>query len=222
MPIATVTGARLMMVPKLNVDSPGVSTTFTGMPSFPAATAKASASSPSRAPIAIWAPLRSSAVHDRATTSIEPAGGDRCSVTSSAVGCGAYMWTFPPAAAASSAFHTAPSPSPATTTLRPFKSRNTGSAASGVMRAGRVSVGGTFEVISHHGMGWREATALRVWRPTLAYSAASGMAGRAADNMRFISGTQEPQLVPALQASPTSSAVPAPAPIAASMRLRPT
>ena len=125
---------------------------------------------------------------------------------SSALGCGAYTWTFPPAAAASSAFHTAPSPSPATTTRRPFKSRNTGSAASGVMRAGRVSVGGSFEVISHHGDGLPRSHYTACLAAALAYSAASGMAGRAADNMRFISGTQEPQLVPALQASPTSSA----------------
>ena len=54
------------------------------------------------------------------------------------------------------------------------------------------------------------------------YSAAAGRARRTAPSSVLISGRQEPQLVPARVASPTSDAEQAPSAIAASTRRRPT
>ncbi len=139
MPITT--GERLTMVPNENVEMSGMSTILTGTPCSHAAAAKACASSPARAPIARVAPARSSARHSRSMMRMLPAGGDSRSASRSDEGAVVKTSTCAPAAATSSAFHTRPSPAPATTARRPLRSKKTGSTARAPMRAGRVSVG---------------------------------------------------------------------------------
>ena len=84
----------------------------------------------------------------------------------------------------------------------------------------------TLEIEEHrqHGQGTHSSSARLNWWNLAhhVYSAAAGSVRRVAPRSVLISGRQEPQLVPARVASPTSAAEQAPPAIAASTRLRPT
>src|ERR1043166_1704787 len=129
-------GERLTIAPNAKSQNAGLSMTLTGPPAARAAAAKRAASPSSwHAATAMAAPGKAAGVHGRTRILTVP-WIPLASANNSALGSGAYTSTRAPAALSSSAFHAAAALPPATMARRPSSLRNTGSRASGAMRAG--------------------------------------------------------------------------------------
>src|SRR5262245_38997008 len=140
--MATMSGERLTIAPKLKVQKAGRSITLTGTPARRAALARRCASASSAAaPTTSSAPAKFAPSHALAFNTTGPPGGSAARESISGHGAGAHTSTMAPAADSNSAFQAAAALPPAMTTRLPCSLKNSGTLASGDMRGGRAACG---------------------------------------------------------------------------------